>query len=193
MHAMSNTAATILTAIAGGLFTLGTATIGYRGGRRQTTDQAGVEHGQWLRGQRQEAYVQFLEQWEKALTEYKEMEDPISSAPYDPERSSYPGNFDEAEYNAYYGATQKPLDDVRPFLERVIILGPAQVERAADVLNTTLVEIRQTLLRELADSPEASSQWRDFREAVSRAPEQRQMFVKAARDAMRTAPRPGGG
>jgi cbb3-type cytochrome oxidase subunit 3 len=50
---MSGTAATIFTATVGGLIALAVAYISYRAGRRQTSDQATVEHGQWLRGQRQ--------------------------------------------------------------------------------------------------------------------------------------------
>lgn len=184
---MSDLWTSLLPIVTAGVFGTG----GILVGRRQTTDQATVEHGQWLRGQRQEAYVQFLEAWEKALTQYKEMEETISWAPSDPERLTHVGNFEEAEYQAYWDGTQKVIDDVRPFLERVVILGPTPVERAAGVLNTTLVEIRQAILRELADSPEPSSQWQDYREAMSWTSEQRQMLVKAARDAMRAAPRPG--
>lgn len=39
---MSDTVATIFTAIAGGLFVLAVAYIGYRAGRRQATDHASV-------------------------------------------------------------------------------------------------------------------------------------------------------
>ena len=49
----SDTAATIFAAIAGGFVAIAVAWISYLAGRRQTTDQATAEHGQWLRGQRQ--------------------------------------------------------------------------------------------------------------------------------------------
>lgn len=38
--------------------------VGILVGRWQVTDQAAVEHGQWLRGQRQEAYIALLDAWD---------------------------------------------------------------------------------------------------------------------------------
>lgn len=42
-------------------------------GRHQVTDQASVEHGQWLRGQRQEAYTAFLTAWDAGIPEFREL------------------------------------------------------------------------------------------------------------------------
>ena len=189
---MSDTAATIITAIAGGLFALGAAYIGYRGGRRQTADQAQVEHQQWLRGQRQEAYVQFLEYWEKALALYADMEeywheDWIYVHP------DYEGDPTDDMAQTIGEAAQKPINDLRPFLERVIILGPTTVEKTARELNTTLIELRQQIGQQIPGFGPPDATWGEFHRLMSWAPEQRQMFVKAARDVMRAAPRPGEG
>ncbi len=62
---MSDTAIFIFAVAVGGLFALVGAYIGYRAGRRQTSDQATVEHGQWLRGQRQHAYLAFVGTWDR--------------------------------------------------------------------------------------------------------------------------------
>ncbi|MEU3742941.1 hypothetical protein AB0E78_38535 [Streptomyces sp. NPDC032198] len=42
------------------------AAIAYKAGRRQVRDQAAVEHERWLRGQREQAYVDFLGACERA-------------------------------------------------------------------------------------------------------------------------------
>ncbi|MFE2297945.1 hypothetical protein ACFXAW_07090 [Streptomyces sp. NPDC059445] len=57
---MSEAWAAIIAAIAAGFFGIGGILTGIIVGRRQTMDQATVEHGQWLRGQRQQAYLAFL-------------------------------------------------------------------------------------------------------------------------------------
>ncbi|MFE4658193.1 hypothetical protein ACFRFJ_16100 [Streptomyces hydrogenans] len=46
--------------------------IGVWVGRRQVRDQAKVEHEQWLRGQRQEAFVDFLALWDEAVAQLDE-------------------------------------------------------------------------------------------------------------------------
>ncbi|CAM5553100.1 hypothetical protein SBADM41S_11256 [Streptomyces badius] len=45
---------------------------GFRAGRQQVKDQAQVEHEQWLRGQRQEAYADFLAAWDAAYAALKQ-------------------------------------------------------------------------------------------------------------------------
>ncbi|MEV8547233.1 hypothetical protein [Streptomyces sp. NBC_01261] len=57
---MSEAWAAVVAAVAAGFFGIGGILTGIIVGRRQTTDQATVEHGQWLRGQRQQAYLAFL-------------------------------------------------------------------------------------------------------------------------------------
>ncbi|MDC2960374.1 hypothetical protein PO587_38710 [Streptomyces gilvifuscus] len=101
---MSETTATILAAIAGGLFALAAAYIGYRAGRRQTTDQATVEHGQWLRGQRQQVRVH-------AYAQDPSLEDPVTTA---------------------RRTTDTASKSIRKAKERVDLLGPSLVEKRAD-------------------------------------------------------------
>ena len=126
--------------IATGVFGIAGTLAGMYVGRRQMTDQAQVEHGQWLRGQRQEAYVQFLNAWEEALTQYRgDAEDWYSQTAEIP---FYEGDGEDAMLESVANDTQQALARVQPFLERVQILGPNRVEQAAAVLNTTLVDIR---------------------------------------------------
>lgn len=57
---MSESWGMLAAAIAAGLLGIGGVLLGLVVGRRQVSDQAQVEHGQWLRGQRMEAYLEFL-------------------------------------------------------------------------------------------------------------------------------------
>lgn len=91
--------AALIAAIAAGIFVLGGAWIGFLGGRRQTADQAAVEHAQWLRGQRQEAYIKFLEEWERALADFDQFEQQPEAwfqIPSEEDPEPYYVQFDEA-------------------------------------------------------------------------------------------------
>lgn len=177
-------------AIAAGMFGLAGILAGIYVGRRQTIDQAQVEHGQWLRGQRQEAYVQFLNAWEEALTQYRGHEESWDSLTA--EIPSYEGDDGaEAMLESIYNATQQTLAKVQPFLERVQILGPNRVEQAAAVLNTTLVDMQKELTLNVPGHGPTDASFKEFYRLSSRAREQRQMFVKASRSVMQAAPRPG--
>ena len=62
------------TFITGGIALIGVLA-GIYVGRWQVTHQARVEHGQWLRGQRQEAYVALLGVWDTCVKDFQEMVD----------------------------------------------------------------------------------------------------------------------
>ena len=177
--------------IATGVFGIAGTLAGMYVGRRQTTDQAQVEHGQWLRGQRQEAYVQFLNAWEEALTQYRgDAEDwylQTAEIPF------YEGDGEDAMLESVANDTQQALARVQPFLERVQILGPNRVEQAAAVLNTTLVDMQEELMLNVPGNGPTDASLEEFYRLSSWAREQRQMFVKASRDVMQAAPRPGEG
>lgn len=59
--------AAIIAAIVAGAAALGGIGIGLIVGRRQLADQTAVEHGQWLRSQRQEAYLAFLDEFDRIM------------------------------------------------------------------------------------------------------------------------------
>jgi hypothetical protein len=188
---MNEATGAVVAAIAAGAFGIGGSFLGIYVGRRQTTDQAQVEHGQWLRGQRQEAYVQFLNAWEEAITLDK---DYAANWVYmTAEIPHFEGDGEEAMLESVTERTQQALDKVRPFLERVQILGPTGVELAATDLNTTLVDLRNELLHLVPGNGPEDASWELFGRLMSWAPQQRERFVKAARDVMRAAPRPGEG
>jgi hypothetical protein len=86
--------------------------------------------------------------------------------------------------------TQKPIDELRPFLERVQILGPTMVERAASDLNSRLTVLQQWMLQRLSRGSEPGSSWGDIYRVMPGTDQQRQMFVAAARGVMQAAPKP---
>ena len=179
----------VVAAVAAGVFGILGILAGIYVGRRQTTDQAQVEHGQWLRGQRQEAYVQFLNAWEEALTKHTDWAESWEYATA--EIPHFEGDGEEAMLESVANDTHEALAKVQPFLERVQILGPTRVEQVAAEMNTTLVDMRKELLLLVPGNGPADASWAEFGRLMSGAPEQRQMFVKATRDVMREAPRPG--
>ncbi|MFG2125363.1 hypothetical protein [Streptomyces sp. NPDC048710] len=63
-----------LTATLGLAGTFGVAYVGYHGTRRQTADQASIEHGQWLRGRRQEGYTALFPAWDAAGKELRDFQ-----------------------------------------------------------------------------------------------------------------------
>lgn len=59
--------AAIIAAIVAAVAALGGIGIGLIVGRRQLADQTAVEHAQWLRSQRQEAYLAFLNEFDRIM------------------------------------------------------------------------------------------------------------------------------
>ncbi|MGW2612905.1 hypothetical protein ACWC4A_52965 [Streptomyces mirabilis] len=192
---MSDAVGAVVAAIAAGVFGIVGTFAGIYVGRRQTTDQAQVEHGQWLRGQRQEAYVQFLNAWEEALTQCREYRKEAEEFWHlmTEQIPHFEGAGEEAMLESVTTSMEQALAKVQPLLERVQILGPTRVERAAAELNTTLVNMQKELLLNVPGNGPAGTSLEEFDRASSWALEQRQMFVKASRDVMRAAPRPGEG
>lgn len=182
---MSDTAATIFTAIAGGLFAVTVAAIGYRAGRRQTTDQATVEHGQWLRGQRQNAYVQFLDAWDDAIDRLKAFQDGWDErarrAVEDGEDADLPARAEVALDEAW--------ESVRRLLDRVELLGPEKVNLAVRDLRETFRHLRRPIL-EQAQSETLVINWDRWNRALLEAAAVRFKFQVAAMETLRTAPSP---
>jgi cbb3-type cytochrome oxidase subunit 3 len=125
MRTMSDAAATIFTAIAGGLFALAVAYIGYRAGQRQTTDQATVEHGQWLRGQRQQAYLAFVDTWDTTVDTLQRLQQSWESRVCEYQQGDRLDDPTEEPRRLLEEARRAVLRD----LERVELLGPSADRR----------------------------------------------------------------
>jgi hypothetical protein len=175
--------AAVIAATAAGSFGIGGVLAGIFVGRRQTTDQAQVEHAQWLRGQRQEAYVAFLEAWEKAVTDFKQFEEQP-----DPWFEIPPTADPEPYYRDFGEAASRPINALRPFMERVTILGPSEVEAAALALRKIVTDLFDVLWRGF---DRGGPDWVVYQAVLNRCEKQRDLFVQRARKVMQTAPRPG--
>ncbi|MGA5363923.1 hypothetical protein [Streptomyces purpurascens] len=129
----------MIAAIAAGVFGIGGAWIGFLGGRRQTIDQAQVEHQQWLRGQRQEAYTGFLSAFDSSLIALDVVIGNLRTR-LDP--GTYAGGEFEQQRVSYF-ATQlgEVMRPVRDRLERAQLLGPDAASMAAKRLSDALNEI----------------------------------------------------
>ncbi|MFZ4266595.1 hypothetical protein [Streptomyces arboris] len=120
--------------VVGALIGFGGLFVGLLVGRRQVTDEAKVEHEQWLRGQRQEAYAQLLDAWDTAWRATKEVfENPekyegAAEREWDWEADIIP---------AIRKSVAPPWESVWRAVERVELLGPQSAAAAAEELRLT--------------------------------------------------------
>lgn len=178
---MNEAWAAVVAAIAAGVFGI---IAGIYVGRRQTTDQAAVEHGQWLRDQRQETYLKFVQTWEDAVAEFSQFEDPSESWFWPP-----PGGDPEPYYVRFDEAASRPVNRIRRLLDQLTILGPTSMEDAAAALLKILTDMRDVLWAGFDEGN--GPDWSAYRRIQERKEFQRALFVKRAREVMQSAPRPG--
>ncbi|MFF6844632.1 hypothetical protein ACFY8X_38580 [Streptomyces tanashiensis] len=162
--------------------------LGVRVGRRTVRDQALVEHGQWLRGQRQEAYVQLLDVWDAAIRAFEAiLEDPDHRrevARYEDEQRNIDGwghlgdeLFDEVEQ------ISGPVNEA---LERVRLLGPESLEKAAMNLEDALLGLGGAMRAGTSDGTWPKHDvWAEMKR---NATECRRDFFDLSRGVIRTAP-----
>ncbi len=115
----------------GGLF------VGLSVGRRQVADQAQVEHGHWLRAQRQEVYVQLLDSWETAVRKTEEVvgdEDYLTAE----ERG---WDWGEDVEPVIMRRVEEAWEPVWRAVERVLLIGPDLASASATTLRTAGQEI----------------------------------------------------
>ncbi|MGI5508913.1 hypothetical protein [Streptomyces sp. CA-106131] len=152
-------------------------------GRRQVVDQAAVEHGQWLRGQRQEAYIALLTSWDTGVSQFRDLiEGWVREERPDEEV------WEEVEREVWTAVT--PVSEsMQRAIERVELLGPQSVEDACVHLNDALKALRDAVtqkgtIRNWGDSTAYENAW-------SQATAARVTFLTASRNALRVALAPG--
>jgi hypothetical protein len=179
--------AAVSAALVAGAFALLGHRIGLRNGRLQVTDQAVVEHEQWLRDQRQTAYVELLAGWDKLITDFtrtaKEWDETraAGAGPVEPDAS--------APHSVEYLFTL--TEPVQACLERVMLLGPPPCEQMAEKMWQTMNDVRLVLLSSAPDidphthriEVHCEDPWGDLNRA-------RDTLFEMARDVIRTAPAP---
>ncbi|MGW1870947.1 hypothetical protein ACWCPS_36080 [Streptomyces mauvecolor] len=133
--------AAISAALVAGAFALLGHRIGLRNGRLQATDQATVEHEQWLRGQRQTAYLDLLTSWDKLISSFTDIERERSEARTAGRlQPDIPGSAPIIDYVVTL------TESVQPHLERVLLLGPDQCERVAEDMQLAVESVRNVLV-----------------------------------------------
>ncbi|MFB7592333.1 hypothetical protein [Streptomyces sp. NPDC056169] len=174
---------------AAGVAVLGSLVVGFRAGRRTVRDQAQVEHGQWLRNQRQEAYVKVLDTWDRAMSAFETIIDGSEER-----KEAHGWETDNVGSNPFlstvlFAEVDRISGPSNEALERVRLLGPDPVERAAKNLEDALKGIGGAIRAnsgedELQDWPNHAF----WNEARRNATECRREFFDLARSVIRTAP-----
>ncbi|MEV4449684.1 MULTISPECIES: hypothetical protein [Streptomyces] len=184
---MNTTAATIFTAIAGGLFALAVAYIGYRTGRRQTADQATVEHGQWLRGQRQQAYLAFVDTWDTWVESLQGVQQSWESRAHEYQQDDRLEGPAEAASRVLGEAWRA----VRRDLERVELLGPQRIDFAVRAMEDAFVGMRDVITAQ-GQVGATCPHWDEWNPALVLANTARFNFHAAAIRTLRQPPSPEG-
>ncbi|MGW1870951.1 hypothetical protein ACWCPS_36100 [Streptomyces mauvecolor] len=168
--------------VSGGFALLGHG-VGLRNGRLQVADQAAVEHEQWLRGQRQTAYVELLAAWDKVIVDFFEAVEILGHL------LDGPGSEEDGRVRAVgqlYAITA-PLPAV---LERVMLLGPAPCEKLAKEMETAMGDVREGLRSSIPGIDPDMVVEVDENKAWDDLARLRNEFFDLARDVLRTAPAP---
>ncbi|MGW1729898.1 hypothetical protein [Streptomyces sp. NPDC001999] len=150
-------------------------------GRRQVRDQAQVEHGQWLRGQRQEAFVNFLTAWDETIPQFQRRVLDVDEI----ERIDNAGAWDDA-HNAVFEALEEYRRPLQRAAERVQMLGPEAVEQAVNAMLDTITNLATEILRQYV--PDGQDNLRAYWNAMDGVDAKRAVFLAASRNALRQIP-----
>ncbi|MFF9627267.1 hypothetical protein [Streptomyces griseosporeus] len=184
---MSETWEAIFPATAAGVFGILGILAGIVVGRRQTTDQAAVEHGQWLRGQRQQAYTGLLAAWDTALRQLTTCVEVWDDRMRSMDMGAELWEVQQAIHRDVAGAWEvlaKPA-------ELASLLGPPRADAALMEMDRAFREATDYLMACSAEhGPRLEvDEWNRLVQVADNA---RGKFLAAARHALRTHPRPGG-
>ncbi|MFJ3545456.1 hypothetical protein ACIPQH_25210 [Streptomyces rubiginosohelvolus] len=129
--------------VVGALIGFGGLFVGLLVGRRQVTDEAKVEHEQWLRGQRQEAYAQLLDAWD---TGWRATRDVVEHPEKHDEAEARGWNWGEDIIPAIIREVSPPWEPFWRAVERVELLGPQSAVGAAEGLRRAAEEAEAAAL-----------------------------------------------
>ncbi|MFD7980236.1 hypothetical protein [Streptomyces sp. NPDC059071] len=149
-------------------------------GRRQVRDQAQVEHDQWLRGQRQEAYLAVITAWDEAIANFDRRVLDVEEM-HNVEQA---GALEEVHNAAISGmdAERAPLQRA---VDRVRMLGTAPVEQAAVTLMGSADEIVRGVIAHFQGGVDP---YQDYRRARQASEPVRDRFVTVAHKALHRTP-----
>uniref|UniRef100_UPI003F49A3A5 hypothetical protein n=1 Tax=Streptomyces chartreusis TaxID=1969 RepID=UPI003F49A3A5 len=184
---MGDSTATVFAAILGGLIAIAVAVMSYRAGRRQTSDQATVEHGQWLRGQRQQAYLAFVDTWDTWV-------DRLQGAQASWESRAHEHQQDDALEDPAEAADRLLTEAwraVRRDLERVELLGPQRIDFAVRAMEDAFAVMRNVITGQVQLGAKCPL-WDEWYPALTKANIARFNFHAAAIKSVRQPPSPKG-
>ncbi|MBD3549908.1 hypothetical protein [Streptomyces sp. JV180] len=155
---------------------------------KQVADQGAVEHGHWLRGQRQEAYLEFLSEWDASIKRLDRMWDQAVLLSTSQRRSTDVG---VTELRAEVDETTAL---VTRLYERVAMLGPDDVETNASLLQQHVAELgRWVWLLSQPSSRRQGGRITDAWHVARRTTDGlRPDFLAAIRGVLQSPPRPAG-
>lgn len=163
--------AAIIAAVIAGVLTLVGGHVGFRAGRQQVKDQAQVEHEQWLRGQRQEAYADFLAAWDAAYAALKQEVTRTAEHWETMATHDLDVDFDEDDLEHAHAVAVVAMRPMRVPQERVLLLGPERVDRAVESMGRALHVLQDAFVDHLAPVavPRAAVRWTEAVDAMEEA------------------------
>ncbi|MFJ2225595.1 hypothetical protein ACIOFY_36835 [Streptomyces anulatus] len=176
--------AAVIAAGAAGAVAVAGSFIGVWVGRRQVRDQAHVEHEQWLRGQRQEAFVEFLAIWDGAVAQLQERT-------LDDDNIAVLNHTDgwDTENELVAEAMHQDRIPVLRAGERVLMLGPQPVAHATTAMLDALEDVAVGIGAQYLDPPpRGTGRYDTYWAAVAAASVRREEFVAEATELLQTAP-----
>lgn len=172
---------------------LGGIGIGLVVGRRQLTDQATVEHEQWLRSQRQETYVEVLAEFDRIFSRARGFWELIDGLVED----HAAGRLDDPEtvWDELLADIEEIVNPAEPPMERLRILCSGDLLDKAEEATASLHGLQAALYDrvEWARGPrEEDTQWTGWVEPSQHAETLRFDLVEAIREAVQRPARVSG-
>lgn len=188
---MSDAWGAVVAAVAAGVFGIIGILAGILVGRRQTVDQAAVEHGQWLRGQRQQAFATYLDTWDRACEGFKSFADDIDE--HTDRNNFHPDRYEEELAESVGRLLDEILTPTLKPYEHLMLLVPDAMKETAVAADNALLRMLECL-EQLALCDEATGSVHAaqgaWAEAVSKAELAREELFQAARTVLLEPPSP---
>ncbi|MGW6570066.1 hypothetical protein [Streptomyces sp. NPDC054975] len=144
------------------------AFIGVWVGRRTVRDQAHVEHGQWLRGQRQETYVVFLAAWDQAQAKFSDFVGRLG------EWHTFPGGTLDEVTDLASEELHATVEGIRRAAEPLHLVGPDEVDQRVFAMLAAAEEVSVAIAHNFPlDGEVSTSQLQLYWTARDKADEER--------------------
>ncbi|MFJ2008718.1 hypothetical protein [Streptomyces chartreusis] len=177
--------AALIAAAAASTFGIAGAFAGLIIGRHQTMGQATVEHNQWLRGQRQTAYIEAIRAIDAALTELENLRTEWDKRL---ERSILDGGTESFEPYVRQLLIDSRKIAISPAV-RAVLLGPCSVYDALQQLETAYMAMDGYLSKQ-AEDPARDRDWTEWNPVWTEVLEARKVFFHTAQSVLWELPDP---